>query len=70
VFLPPWGKSEQWLISVQHDESDIDHLIASFHSFAAVISENKSMTGRNRFFTAETLRRCRTESSIDRTFSQ
>ncbi len=23
VFLPPWGKSEQWLISVQHDESDI-----------------------------------------------
>jgi glutamate-1-semialdehyde 2,1-aminomutase len=23
VFLPPWGKSEQWLVSVQHDESDI-----------------------------------------------
>ena len=24
VFLPPWGKTEQWLISVQHDEADID----------------------------------------------
>ncbi|HEY5986371.1 MAG TPA: aspartate aminotransferase family protein, partial [Streptosporangiaceae bacterium] len=24
VFLPPWGKSEQWLISVQHDEAAID----------------------------------------------
>ena len=24
VFLPPWGKIEQWLISVQHDEADID----------------------------------------------
>ena len=28
VFLPPWGKVEQWLISVQHDESDIDRLVA------------------------------------------
>ncbi|HET6870790.1 MAG TPA: aspartate aminotransferase family protein, partial [Solirubrobacteraceae bacterium] len=23
VFLPPWGKSEQWLISVQHEAADI-----------------------------------------------
>ena len=38
VFLPPWGKVEQWLISVQHDESDIDRLIANFRSFAAAIS--------------------------------
>jgi glutamate-1-semialdehyde 2,1-aminomutase len=37
VFLPPWGKIEQWLISVQHDESDIDRLIANFRSFAAAI---------------------------------
>ena len=21
VFLPPWGKVEQWLLSVQHDKS-------------------------------------------------
>jgi glutamate-1-semialdehyde 2,1-aminomutase len=37
VFLPPWGKIEQWLISVQHDESDIDRLIANFRAFAAAI---------------------------------
>ena len=34
VFLPPWGKIEQWLISVQHDEADIDRLVANFRSFA------------------------------------
>jgi glutamate-1-semialdehyde 2,1-aminomutase len=37
VFLPPWGKIEQWLISVQHDESDIDRLIANFRGFAAAV---------------------------------
>jgi glutamate-1-semialdehyde 2,1-aminomutase len=37
VFLPPWGKVEQWLISVQHDETDIDRLIANFRAFAAAI---------------------------------
>jgi glutamate-1-semialdehyde 2,1-aminomutase len=37
VFLPPWGKIEQWLISVQHDESDIDLLIANFATFAAAV---------------------------------
>ncbi|HEY6792812.1 MAG TPA: aminotransferase class III-fold pyridoxal phosphate-dependent enzyme [Trebonia sp.] len=39
VFLPPWGKIEQWLISVQHDESDIDLLIANFRKFAAAVAE-------------------------------
>ena len=38
VFLPPWGKVEQWLISVQHDESDIDRLVANFRSFAVAVS--------------------------------
>jgi glutamate-1-semialdehyde 2,1-aminomutase len=38
VFLPPWGKIEQWLISVQHDESDIDLLIANFRKFAAAVA--------------------------------
>jgi glutamate-1-semialdehyde 2,1-aminomutase len=38
VFLPPWGKIEQWLISVQHDESDIDLLIANFATFASAVS--------------------------------
>ncbi len=35
VFLPPWGKIEQWLISVQHDQADIDRLVANFAAFAA-----------------------------------
>ena len=30
VFLPPWGKAEQWLISVQHEDEDIDRLVANF----------------------------------------
>jgi glutamate-1-semialdehyde 2,1-aminomutase len=38
VFLPPWGKIEQWLISVQHDEADIDRLVANFRSFADAVS--------------------------------
>jgi glutamate-1-semialdehyde 2,1-aminomutase len=38
VFLPPWGKVEQWLISVQHDEADIDRLVANFRSFAVAVS--------------------------------
>jgi glutamate-1-semialdehyde 2,1-aminomutase len=35
VFLPPWGKSEQWLISVQHDEADIDRFVDNFERFAS-----------------------------------
>ena len=38
VFLPPWGKIEQWLISVQHDEADIDRLVANFRRFAQALS--------------------------------
>ena len=38
VFLPPWGKIEQWLISVQHDESDIDLLVSNFAAFAATVT--------------------------------
>jgi glutamate-1-semialdehyde 2,1-aminomutase len=38
VFLPPWGKSEQWLISVQHDESDIDRLVINFGVFARAVA--------------------------------
>ncbi len=30
VFLPPWGKTEQWLVSVQHDEADMDRLVDNF----------------------------------------
>jgi glutamate-1-semialdehyde 2,1-aminomutase len=37
VFLPPWGKTEQWLISVQHDEADIDRLVDNFAVFARAV---------------------------------
>ncbi len=37
VFLPPWGKIEQWLMSVQHDEADIDRFIDNFATFASHI---------------------------------
>jgi glutamate-1-semialdehyde 2,1-aminomutase len=35
VFLPPWGKVEQWLLSVQHDESDVDRFARNFARLAA-----------------------------------
>jgi glutamate-1-semialdehyde 2,1-aminomutase len=37
VFLPPWGKSEQWLISVQHDASDIDRFSRNVMRFASSV---------------------------------
>ena len=27
VFLPPWGKVEQWLMSVQHTDEDVDRFV-------------------------------------------
>lgn len=37
VFLPPWGKSEQWLISVQHTPEDVDLFLENFESCAAAL---------------------------------
>jgi glutamate-1-semialdehyde 2,1-aminomutase len=34
VFLPPWGKTEQWLFSVQHDDADVDRFVSNFWTFA------------------------------------
>ena len=34
VFLPPWGKVEQWLLSVQHRRDDVDRFAANFARFA------------------------------------
>ena len=36
VFLPPWGKTEQWLLSVQHDDSDVERFVANFERFAQI----------------------------------
>ncbi len=38
VFLPPWGKVEQWLLSVQHEEADVDRLAANFDRLAAEVA--------------------------------
>ncbi len=39
VFLPPWGKTEQWLISVQHDDDDVDRFVENFWRFARAVGE-------------------------------
>jgi glutamate-1-semialdehyde 2,1-aminomutase len=38
VFLPPWGKVEQWLLSVQHTDDDVDRFVANFTDLAARVS--------------------------------
>jgi glutamate-1-semialdehyde 2,1-aminomutase len=38
VFLPPWGKVEQWLLSVQHEEDDVDRFASNFARFCATLS--------------------------------
>ena len=37
-FLPPWGKGEQWLLSVQHTIEDVDRYLETLDAFASVIS--------------------------------
>jgi glutamate-1-semialdehyde 2,1-aminomutase len=37
VFLPPWGKVEQWLLSVQHQRDDVDRFAANFTRFADAV---------------------------------
>ena len=34
AFLPPWGKVEQWLLSVQHTDEDVDRFVANFDHLA------------------------------------
>ncbi len=38
VFLPPWGKTEQWLFSVQHDDADVDRFTENFWRFARAVA--------------------------------
>jgi glutamate-1-semialdehyde 2,1-aminomutase len=37
VFLPPWGKAEQWMLSVQHTSEDVERFLANFERFAAAL---------------------------------
>ena len=34
AFLPPWGKVEQWLMSVQHTDDDVDRFVGNFSHLA------------------------------------
>jgi glutamate-1-semialdehyde 2,1-aminomutase len=34
AFLPPWGKVEQWLTSVQHTDGDVDRFVSNFSYLA------------------------------------
>ncbi|MGW3960669.1 aspartate aminotransferase family protein [Amycolatopsis sp. NPDC005003] len=38
AFLPPWGKVEQWLLSAQHDQADIDLFAQNFRDFVTAVS--------------------------------
>ena len=37
VFLPPWGKAEQWLLSVQHTEEDVDRFLDNLAAFGRAL---------------------------------
>ena len=37
VFLPPWGKVEQWLLSVQHTDEDVDRFVANVDRLATLV---------------------------------
>lgn len=41
VFLPPWGKVEQWLLSVQHTVDDVDRFAANFAAFADAVAGSR-----------------------------
>lgn len=41
VFLPPWGKVEQWLLSVQHSAEDVDRFAANFAGFAGAVGVSR-----------------------------
>ncbi len=37
VFLPPWGKCEQWTMSVQHTMDDVNRFVRNFETFASAL---------------------------------
>jgi glutamate-1-semialdehyde 2,1-aminomutase len=37
VFLPPWGKCEQWTLSVQHTDVDVDRYLENLDGFTAAV---------------------------------
>ena len=39
VALPPWGKCEQWTMSVQHTPDDVDRFVANLRRMGEAIRE-------------------------------
>jgi len=39
AFMPPWGKSEQWTLSVQHTTEDAQRFVDNFRAFAQALVE-------------------------------
>jgi glutamate-1-semialdehyde 2,1-aminomutase len=37
VFLPPWGKCEQWTMSVQHTMDDVNRFVRNLETFASAL---------------------------------
>lgn len=42
VLLPPWGKAEQWMLSVQHTTKDVERFLDNFARFAAAVGGRSS----------------------------
>jgi glutamate-1-semialdehyde 2,1-aminomutase len=40
VFLPPWGKAEQWMLSVQHTEDDVRLFLDNFARLAQAVGSS------------------------------
>jgi glutamate-1-semialdehyde 2,1-aminomutase len=40
VFLPPWGKVEQWLLSVQHSEADVERFVGNVGRLARLLTSS------------------------------
>jgi len=38
VFMPPWGKAEQWTLSVQHTTEDAQRFVDNFRTFARAVA--------------------------------
>ena len=45
VFLPPWGKAEQWTLSVQHTSEDAQRFVSNFRKFAEALNPNGKSLG-------------------------
>lgn len=45
VFLPPWGKCEQWTMSVQHTMDDVNRFVRNFETLASAVRSEAAVSG-------------------------